>query len=130
MTPHETEEKLRKLASISSRQAALGWLLYLSGEGEERQATEELLDVLLFQKLRKDYREEVLLDPPNPASCLGEFQLGTVVYPAGRSYCPFGLREDEWIKHVLITGMTGTGKTNLLFKILLGFLSPPQPIVR
>ena len=29
-----------------------------------------------------------------------------------------GLREDEWIKHMLITGMTGAGKTNLAFQIL------------
>jgi DNA helicase HerA-like ATPase len=33
-------------------------------------------------------------------------------------FCPFGLREDEWIKHVLVTGMTGAGKTNLIFQIV------------
>lgn len=40
------------------------------------------------------------------------------MYPPERSYCKFGLREHEWIKHVLICGMTGTGKTNLVFQIL------------
>ena len=118
MSSHEIEQKLRKLASVDSQKAELSWKFYLSGNAEERQEADELVDILLFQKLSKDYREKILLDPPSPAQCAGEFELGKVVYPAGEAFCSFGLREDEWIKHMLITGMTGAGKTNLAFQIL------------
>jgi hypothetical protein len=50
--------------------------------------------------------------------CVGEYVLGNVSYPPGKEYAVFGLREQEWIRHVLILGMTGTGKTNLVFQIL------------
>lgn len=114
----ETEEKLRKLAPIGTKKADLSWLFYLSGEGKERQSADELIDILLFQKIQKDYREKIFLDPQSASDCSGDYFLGMVVYPPGKYYCPFGLRENEWIKHVLITGMTGAGKTNLSFQIL------------
>lgn len=129
MTSRETEEKLRKLASLDSKKADSGWLFYLSGEGEERTEADELIDILLFQKLHKGYREGIFLDPPSPADCHGEYFLGNVLYPVGRRYCPFGLREDEWIKHMLITGMTGTGKTNLAFQILKQFKKKNKPFL-
>lgn len=118
MTRIDTEEKLRKLAPLGRHRADVGWLFYLAGEGPERQEADELIDVLLFQHVRKDYREQIFLDPPYPPDCYGEYILGTVLYPPSKPFCGFGLRESEWIKHVLITGMTGTGKTNLVFRIL------------
>ena len=55
LLPH-TLEKLRKLAPLGSRKADQGWLLFLSGEGEERDQADELLDILLFQQVQQDYR--------------------------------------------------------------------------
>ena len=57
----DTEEKLRKLAPLGKRKADLAWSFYLSGEGEERQEADELLDLFLFQELEKDYREQIFL---------------------------------------------------------------------
>ena len=118
MTQPNIEEKLRKLASVGGRRAELAWLFYLAGDDHERRETDSLLDVLLFQTLQKDFRERIFLDPPPPSECVGEYRLGTVLYPPGRDFGPFGLREDEWIKHIMISGMTGTGKTNLTFQVL------------
>jgi len=129
MTSIETEEKLRKLAPIDAKKADLSWLFYLSGEGEERQGADELLDILLYQKVHKDYKEKIFLDPPKTSDCTGEYHFGTVEYPVGKSYCPFGLRENEWIKHLLITGMTGTGKTNLAFQILKELKKKNKPFM-
>jgi len=100
------EEKFRKLAPIDRKRSDLAWLFYLSGELEERKSAEDLVDVLLFQQAGKGYRKEVFLDPPSPFHCWGEYWLGDVVYPPRRKYCSFGLREEEWIRHVLIVGMT------------------------
>lgn len=128
--PHpDLPEKLRKLASVSQDAAELSWLYYLSGEGKERQAADELVDILLFQAIQKDYRETIALDPPPATDCIGEYPLGTVLYPPGRAYATFGLREQEWIKHMLITGMTGTGKTNLAFQILATLTTRNKPFM-
>ncbi len=43
--------------------ADLGWLFYLSGEGEERKSADELLDILLFQQVQKGYKEQIFFDP-------------------------------------------------------------------
>ncbi len=31
-----------------------------------------------------------------------------MIYPPGESYCSFGLRESEWVKHILIVGRLAT----------------------
>ena len=125
----DVEEKLRKLAAVRPREAERAWLQYLSGEGSERETTEELLDILLFHTIRKDYHQQILLDPQRASECTGKYELGSVQYPAGQPYGPFGLREDEWTKHVLIVGMTGTGKTNLTFQILREFRRHNKPFL-
>ena len=118
MTNQETEEKLRKLASIDRVSADNNWKFYLSGEGEDRGLADDLIDVQLYKELGKDYQEQIFLRPLAKEICAGPYSLGQVLYPANMIYCPFGLRENEWIKHMLITGMTGAGKINLSFHIL------------
>ena len=113
MTSHYIEEKIRKLASIDPEQGRTAWLLYLGAEGEERNQVNELLDILLFQELNKNFDKEVFLDPPDKERCEGSYEAGTVLYPPGKPFCRFGLREEEWPRHVLISGATGWGKTNL-----------------
>jgi len=129
MTLLTTEEKLRKLASVSPKSTDLAWLFYLSSEGKDRQEAEELFDILLHQKVQKDYKEKILLDPPNTSDCWGDYSLGMVEYPSSQLYCPFGLKENEWIKHLLITGMTGTGKTNLAFLIVQELVRQKKPFL-
>src|SRR5688572_17916083 len=108
----DAKDKLRELAPVKGDVARQWWLAYLAGDGTERRDTSDLLDVLLFQALHQDFREEIFLPPPVRHECAGEYELGVVLYPPRSSYALFGLRESEWIRHVLIVGMTGTGKTN------------------
>jgi len=88
------------------------WRWFLSGEGAERAATADLLDVLLWQVVAKDYREQVWLPPPAPAMCAGEIPLGTVLYPGDVPYCEVGLRRAELVRHLLAVGSSGAGKTH------------------
>ena len=111
------EDKLRKLKPCFSK-TDLMWLFWLASEGEERDEVDELLDIMMNSELSKDYSKAIFLEPPKPDICYGEYHFGSVIYP-GKPYCTFGLRENEWIKHVLITGMSGVGKTNLAFKLLI-----------
>jgi len=129
MANRETEEKIRKLAALDGRTAVSSWLFYLSGEGDERQLADDLIDVLLFRSAGKSFEKGIFLEPPTTGECRGEYVLGTVLYPPMRPFCEFGLREAEWIKHVLITGMTGAGKTNLAFQILGEFKRHGKPFL-
>lgn len=129
MTNRETEEKLRKLASVERSSANDNWRFYLSGEGDERGLADELIDVRLFQRLGKDYRERIFLKPPASDTCSGSYRLGQVLYPPDTVFGSFGLRENEWIKHMLIAGMTGAGKTNLAFQILTELVRHGKPFL-
>jgi len=129
MTSRETEEQLRKLAALDKQAAKANWLHYLSGQGAERQLASDLIDVQLFQKLGKDFRKDIFLEPPVAGICRGAYALGQVLYPGKQTFCGFGLHEEEWIKHVLITGMTGAGKTNLMFLILSELAAKKKPFI-
>jgi hypothetical protein len=125
----DIEEKFRKLAAIRQSQTDKFHQFWLSGDTTERREAEELLDIKLFQEVEKGYKEKVFLDPPETALCEGEYVLGSVMYPPGKEHCKFGLREDEWCKHVMIAGMTGMGKTNLSFGILKQVLEHGKPFL-
>lgn len=126
---YEVEEKLRKLSAIDAGKGRVGWLMYLSGEGDERQRAEEFVDILLYQAIGKDHQKQILLEPPRSEFYSGTYRLGSVRFPPGVSLGDFGLLDREWIKHVLITGMTGTGKTNLSFQILWQFKKFNKPFL-
>lgn len=123
----ETNDKLRKLKP-RFRETDLMWLFYLASEGGERDEVDELLDIMMHSKLGKDYSKAIFLEPPAPKLCSGGYHLGDVIYP-GIPYCRFGLRENEWIKHVLITGMSGVGKTNLSFHLLRQLRTQGKPFL-
>jgi hypothetical protein len=60
---------------------------------------------------------KILLPPPDPGKAYGEYELGTVMYD-DRQVCKFGLREKEFLRHLGLFGITGTGKSNVVFKII------------
>jgi len=114
----EIEELLRKLDPIlGDRAKGLWYLSQFSQDAKEVLENTELLRLLADKKAECDYKESIRLPPPIASKLSGEYSAGTVIYP-DKKYSEFGLREDEFIKHLLITGMTGTGKTNLAFQIL------------
>ena len=70
-------EKFRKLDPIDKNTDLL-WLLYLSGEEQDRKKTDELIDILLHQKAKKDFREKILMDPGHREVCAGDYALGPI----------------------------------------------------
>lgn len=99
----------------------------LSENNEERIEMEHAFKILYEKHLNTHLlSEKVLLEPPARDKVDGEYQLGTVSY-ADRDFYPFGLLENEWIRHVCISGMTGSGKTNLAFLIAKNFIEKNKP---
>lgn len=80
------------------------------------------------KKLDKGHAHKVLLPPTPHDSLIREYYLGEVIYP-DKKYGEFGLREDDWIRHVLIAGMSRAGKTNAAFVMLDQLLRHQKPFM-
>src|SRR3989338_9361288 len=89
----------------------------LSHSNDERLEMEHAFKIMYEKYLNTHLlSEKVLLEPPLKDEVCGEYPLGIVSY-AEKEFYPFGLREREWIRHVCVSGMSGSGKTNLAFLI-------------
>src|SRR4030042_1253097 len=66
-------------------------------------------------------KNQILLEPPAKEVMGGEYPLGIISY-AGNDIYAFNLREQDWQRHVCITGMSGSGKTTLAFQIIRNFI--------
>jgi len=115
---NEIKDLLRKLSPLFGNQTkALWYLNLLSKDSKSAYSNRELTRLLVDKEAKCDYQKQIRLPPPSLQSLKGEYHVGNVIYPNVK-YSTFGLQEDEFLKHILIVGMTGTGKTNLTLQIL------------
>jgi hypothetical protein len=113
----EVKDLIRKLKPVMGRKADALWYSYLWDKKDRKNSDIDVLRILADKKVRFNYDPDIVLPPCEKSKIEGEYYLGDIYY-AGRFYCKFGLREDEFIKHILIIGMTGTGKTNTAYQLL------------
>ena len=114
----EIVDLLQKLEPVlGSRTKALWYLQLISKDEKTFYNNKDLIRLIADQIAKIDYKKNIRLPPPAEEKLKGEYDLGKVIYPDNK-YTDFGLREEEFIKHIFIAGMTGTGKTNLTFQIL------------
>ena len=125
----EIKDLLRKLQPMMGEKAKGLWYLnLLTKDSKASLGNKDLLRLLADRKAKQDYQETIRLPPPDPDVMAGEYPIGTVIYP-DEEYAEFGLREDEFIKHILIVGMTGMGKTNLSFHVLRELARHKKPFL-
>ncbi len=118
MIPDEKlKETVHQLEPVIGPRARMLWYKYLNASTPERKESWRRRIRLLGEKVLDQYEDEVRLPPPLPEETIGEYQLGVVIYP-DKPYSVFGLREDEFCKHLMITGMTGMGKTTATLQII------------
>jgi len=123
------EDVFSKLRPVLGPQLDLLWQEYLVSDGEIRRTIERTLRVTLAQRLGETYQaNHVLLRPPAKDLAAGEYPAGSVHYGRSR-FCPFGLREPEFIQHVGIFGRSGGGKTNLAYLLLEGLVRAGKPFL-
>jgi len=102
------------------------WQEYLIADTATRQTLGRTLRVMLAQRLRESFDSEyVLLRPPSQEIAGGEYPVGEIYYGKNGFYA-FGLREREFIQHIRVFGRSGSGKTNLAYLLLLGFVRASQ----
>jgi len=122
------EEICKKLKPVMGKKVDAIYLRYkLSDDRETRQEIEKALHALFEKKLNTSLLDEkVLLLPPE--NLTGPYELGTIKY-ADKEFKPFCLREQDFIRHLCISGMSGSGKTNLAFILLEDFIKKKKPVI-
>jgi type IV secretory pathway VirB4 component len=117
MPDEKLKETVHQLEPVIGPQAKMLWYKYLNAKTPERKEAWRRRIKILAEKVLDNYADEIRLPPPTPEQTSGDYQLGLVIYP-DKPYSVFGLREEEFCKHVMITGMTGTGKTTAALQII------------
>ncbi len=82
---------------------------------------------MVAENLEKLGGDEPLFTNPSTESAAGEYPIGTI--PGTRPLVTFGLREEERIRHAIIPGSSGSGKTNTVFVILRQDLQKGKPFM-
>jgi len=123
------DELLRLLRPVAGIDATRLWQWYnLAHDKKKKREIESILRLLGYTKARRDYKEEIRLPPPPVDRLTGEIEIGKVIYP-DFPYAKLGLHPSELTKHMLIVGMTGTGKTNLVMQLLMQFARERIPFL-
>ncbi len=115
------EQLCSKLKPVFGKRIDDIYLKYAMAESmEEREEIGHILSALYYKNLGELLDNKVLLEPPK-VELDGKYSLGMVSY-AGRKLFPFNLREQDWPRHVCISGMSGSGKTTLAINLVHNFI--------
>jgi hypothetical protein len=117
ITDEELMRIVKQLEPVIGPQAKMLWYGFINARTFDKKESLSRKIRLLGEKLLANYENTIRLPPPTQEQTKGEYHLGTIIYP-DQPYCDFGLREDEFCKHIMITGMTSTGKTTAAIQIL------------
>ena len=130
MIENQIKETCRKLKPLLGEKADALWLGYVTAETPQaRMEAEVLIQMCAMRHLtRKVDDHRIFLPPPSRNSTSGEFFLGTVSYGDQRQQ-PLYLTRENFMKHIGIFSITGGGKTNVCFNLLLGLLKANLPFL-
>ena len=130
MRPDRVEEKLRLLRPMLPAKQWNGLRLsyLLEKDFRKRRQLEQMMDLILAQKLPGLVMDQILLPNPEPDQLEGEYQVGQAMY-SDSVVGQFGVRRGEWLKHVGIFGKTGSGKTTLAMRLLKEICSHDHPFM-
>jgi len=109
----------KKLAPVIGQNKA-NHLLYRYNSLPNFQLKKKLEDkvrLLCYRLLGRDYEEKILLTPPSRELMSREFELGDVIYNE-QALFGFGVSGKELLMHTAIMGRSGSGKTNVAFKLI------------
>jgi len=125
----EVEGLFRKLKPVLGKEIDALWLAYnTQTDARSRAEIVGILYSLASKYLDETFDKKLLLSVPDKEIIDGEYRLGQVIY-ADEELHPFGLRENEWLRHVGIFGTTGSGKTNCAFIILRELCAKKKPFL-
>ena len=125
----EVEALFRKLKPVLGKDIDTLWLAYnTQTDPRSRAEIVGILYSLASKYLDETFDKKILLSLPEADVICGDYEIGKVVY-GGQEYHPFGLRENEWLRHIGIFGTTGSGKTNCAFVLLSTLQKMKKPFL-
>ena len=118
------QELCRKLQPVLGKKIDRLWAAYLAESDADGKADiEQTLELLAAKHIGQDYQPDRSPFPPPDKKFAksGDIHLGTVTY-GHRSLYPFLLKSDRLKEHILVSGRSGSGKTNLTFVLMRGIM--------
>ncbi|MBD3313411.1 DUF87 domain-containing protein [Candidatus Woesearchaeota archaeon] len=124
------EELCSKLKPVFGKKIDILYLKYSVADTREKKAEiEQALSALYHKYLNSSmFSDKILLEPPAADVIKGDYPLGKVMYPDKELY-PFGLREQDWQRHICVSGMSGSGKTTFAYQILGNLMLKKKPFI-
>lgn len=127
--PLSIEEIATKLKPLFGEKIDEVYFKYSIAEDlDERRDLAQFLIALYQKNLSRLLEKGILLEPPKEEFVHGEYPLAKVIY-GEKELFNFGLRENDWPRHVCVTGMSGSGKTTFALNILKNFISKDKPFL-
>ncbi len=127
--PLSIEEIATKLKPLFGEKIDELYFKYSIAEDiEEKRDLAQFLITLYQKNLSKLLEKGINLAPPKEDSVSGDYPLAKVIY-GNKEIFDFGLRENDWPRHLCITGMSGSGKTTLALNILKNFIEKDKPFL-
>jgi len=115
----KVQELSRKLAPLIGEAKSKKFVkMHIVEDLKGKRDIEQKLELMAHKLLPDD---SLNLVPPDQTTANGKYPIGNINY-AGKPLHIFGLRKDELSKHILITGDTGAGKTNLILLLIANLL--------
>ena len=125
----QIEELAKKLRPIFGKKIDELYFRYLNADKlDEKNEIFQVFASLYQKHLNKLLDNSVLLEPPKEDLVDGEYPLAHVSY-ANKTLFWFSLREQDWPRHVCVTGMSGSGKTNFAMNVLKNFVEKEKPFL-
>ena len=119
------QDLCRKLRPVLGKKIDRLWTVYLTeSEPGGRAEIEQTLELLAAKHLGHSYEPDRSPFPPpkRDFAAAGDVPLGTISY-GERSLYPFLLKSDRLKEHILVSGRSGSGKTNLTFILMQGIMA-------
>ena len=130
MIENQLKEVCRKLKPIIGNRADTLWLAYITSETPKaKQEAETFIQMCAIRHLSRQVDDEaILLPPPSKDAAAGEFYLGQIHYGRTPLHGLY-LDRENFMKHIGIFSITGGGKTNVGYNLLLGLLDAGIPFL-
>ena len=122
------EEICKKLKPMMGQKIDTIYLRYkLADDRETKAEIERAIHALFQKKLNTSLLDDrILLIPPEKLE--GDYTIGIIKY-ADKEFGSFCLRDQDLIRHICVSGMSGSGKTNMAYILLQDLIKIKKPFL-
>jgi energy-coupling factor transporter ATP-binding protein EcfA2 len=125
----QTRELAGKLAPYVNKDLIDRLLLVYTLENDEKEKVRQEIDSLMDEFSHQVFlSKKPLLECPSREESFGEIKIGKVM-SGNKTLWDFGLKMEETLQHLLITGRSGCGKSTLIVQIIKELLRGDIPFL-